>query len=95
MSDDRLIRIEADIAAIQSALDLMRLDIGIAERRSQGNAQRVVEAHERISHNSNRIHRLEDLFEPGGSFALLEQVVYQIAADIEQLKQARAAGDGS
>lgn len=87
MDDDRLIRIEADIAAIQSALDLMRFDIGVAERRSDGNAARVVDAHERISQNSDRLHTIE------GAIDDMQAAMYRIATEFEALKQARQAGD--
>ena len=83
--DDRLARIEADVAAIQTALDLIRFDLGVAERRSDGNAARVVDAHERISRNSDRLHTIEDAVDA------MQAAMYRIATELEALK---AAGDG-
>ncbi len=86
-------RIWPELEQIKQALTQARFDIGVGDRRSDGNSERVTEAHTRIGRLSTRLHTVEDLFEPGGSFAELERVVWQLAADLEALKQAKAAGD--
>ncbi len=86
-------RIWPELDQIKQVLAQARFDIGVGDRRSDGNSARVTEAHTRIGNLSERVHHLQDLFEPGGSFAELERVVWQLAADLEALKQAKAAGD--
>lgn len=91
VSDQILARIER----LEEMVKQLQFDISHADRRSNGNSERVTQAHNRVGDVSDRVHKLEDLFEPGGSFALLEAAVWQLATDVETLKQARAAGDAS
>lgn len=90
-----LLRIGPEIERIEQAIVAIRVDVGVAERRSAGNSGRVTEAHGRVDKLSDRVHTIEDLREPGGSLAQLEAAVWALAIDVEALKQAKAAGDGT
>lgn len=99
---DRVTAIESSLTQAHMAINQLRFDISVADRRSDGNSARIVEAHKRIDDYSDRVHRVEDLFLPGNALFLLEQAVWeaanqlaQLRIEVDLLKQARAAGDAS
>lgn len=93
-TDERLDRIEAALKQAQMAIAQLRFDQDATERRSLYKSERIVEFERRIDWLSDRVHAIEDLFEPGNAIALLDAAVMALAVDVELLKQAREASDG-
>lgn len=90
--ETELAQIRAALAAIEIAVEQLQFDIGHADRRSHNNSAKVTDASVQIGKVSDRVHTIEDLFEPGGAIALLERAVWALASDVEQLKRAKEQG---